>query len=829
LPLGRFNEEVLEERARNLGSRNGLKRLFITLPAGPQPGHAMARVEFHNANGLAQIVSDVAADVRPPAEVFPIAGGLRLIAGADPGLVQVTDVSLGPEPESLLLRIEPVGDYSTYSLSWLDDLADPLLARLDFKFRPGCFNLNCAPDKGKVPAPPIHPVLDYLARDYDSFRHLLVQAMRERVPGWEPTSEADLDQVILDLIAAEGDLLSDLQDRILNEAYLATSRKRVSLARHARLVDYHIHQGNQATTWLAATVLADAALPAGFGAWTGRKFSDPGSVAFATSAPFDALTALNAIRPYTWGQALDALQAGSTEADLALPPPFNPSLEASADAFRDLFRTGQAPHLLIEEKLNPATGTLNGRDPSARRLVRLLEGSLAADSLFDPAAGPTGTWLVRVRWRPEDALDRCFCLIARPEGSAPVEDISAFHGNLVQATQGRPRRTVFRPPGADLAVPDYDSFLQVDEGHWEAAPEGPFCALPDGPLAYRDTAPGGETPPRSSLAVTVSGFLDPWEERIDLIESDDDAPHFGVETDELGASRIRFGNNANGVALPEDAVVTCDYQLGQGVAGNVGADTLTGFDAAAFPAIENLWNPFDVNGGREPEPAGEVRRRAPEAYRARQLRAVTLEDYAARAEELPGVSAAHAAYAWTGSWRTVRVTLDPAGTTVLGEELRNQVADHLEAVRLIGEDLEIRPAHYVPLDIRLRLCAGPAYWPEHLRLDLESEFSEGYTSDGRKGFFHPDLWTFGQPLHASQILGRALSVPGVDRVIRLSMRRWDPGSGGGLAVVVLTEADLPSATGQVIEAEPEEILRVANDPSRLETGRIAFEIVGGRR
>ena len=297
LALGRFNEEALEERARNLGSRNGFKRLFISLPPGPQPGHALARVEFHNANGLAQIVTDIANAVRAPAEVFPLSGGLRLIAGPEPGRVQVTDVLPGPDPDSLDLRVEPVGDYTTYSLAWVDDRADPLLARLEFKFRPGCFNLNCAPDRVKVPAPPIHPVLDYLARDYDSFRHLLVQAMRERVPGWEPTSEADLDQVILDLLAAEGDLLSDLQDRILNEAYITTARKRVSLARHARLVDYHIHQGNQATTWIAVTVLADVALPAGFGIWTGRRFSDPGSVPFATSAPLQALTALNAIRP----------------------------------------------------------------------------------------------------------------------------------------------------------------------------------------------------------------------------------------------------------------------------------------------------------------------------------------------------------------------------------------------------------------------------------------------------------------------------------------------------------------------------------------------------
>ena len=52
-----------------------------------------------------------------------------------------------------------------------------------------------------------------------------------------------------------------------------------------------------------------------------------------------------------------------------------------------------------------------------------------------------------------------------------------------------------------------------------------------------------------------------------------------------------------------------------------------------------MWNPFDVTDGRDPEPAESVRRNAPEAYRARQLRAVTLADYVRRAEEVPGVVA----------------------------------------------------------------------------------------------------------------------------------------------------------------------------------------------
>src|SRR5215204_5886771 len=110
-----------------------------------------------------------------------------------------------------------------------------------------------------------------LAKDYDSFRHALISWMVNRVPGWQPTSEADLDQVLLELFSAAADELSDYQDRVMNEAYLATARERVSLARHARLMDYHVHQGNQASTLLALELAPakDGMLPKGLTSWTG--------------------------------------------------------------------------------------------------------------------------------------------------------------------------------------------------------------------------------------------------------------------------------------------------------------------------------------------------------------------------------------------------------------------------------------------------------------------------------------------------------------------------------------------------------------------------------
>ncbi|HEX5706109.1 MAG TPA: baseplate J/gp47 family protein, partial [Pyrinomonadaceae bacterium] len=474
--------------------------------------------------------------------------------------------------------------------------------------------------------------------------------------------------------------------------------------------------------------------------------------------------------------------------------------------------------------------------PRRRQLLRLLEGAAGATAMFDPLTGPPASaqWFVRVHWREEDALQSNFCFTV--ECPAPVQFVSLFHGNLVEAHHGRPAEAapphelIFKEPGTPL------SLVAANEFHYERTPWGAICRLPRGPLAYRNTPPGGEVPPLSTLAVRVrlpSG-TDVWDEVPSLIHSDtsdENGDHFIVETDELGRSLIRFGNGVNGKLLPEGAEVRCSYQTGNGLDGNIGADKLSRFDAAApafnllsagvlvplnvaQAALTRVWNPFDVTDGRAPEPAAEIIRRAPEAYRLRQLRAVTLKDYVARAEEVEGVSRAAASYAWTGSWRTVRITVDPRGTPALSDTLRRTVARHLESVRLIGEDLEIRPPRFVPLEIRVRVCVAADYWPEDLRFILEQEFSTGYTPDGHQSFFHPDLWTFGQPLRASQITGRVQKVQGIEHVISVKMKRWNETGKG---------------THEIVSLRHNEIIQVMSDPDHLERGFIFFDLKGGRQ
>ena len=147
------------------------------------------------------------------------------------------------------------------------------------------------------------------------------------------------------------------------------------------------------------------------------------------------------------------------------------------------------PYLLVQEHLNPATGYEAGRDPTRRQLLRVVPGS--AEAMRDPIAD---VWFVRVHWDESDQLKREFCFSARCERGW-VDEVALFHGNLLEAAQGRIARVTFRPEGEDLGVP----ILPTDplEVHYTRTRKGEaICPLPVGSAALPRHAPRRRRPAR---------------------------------------------------------------------------------------------------------------------------------------------------------------------------------------------------------------------------------------------------------------------------------------------------------------------------------------------
>ncbi len=185
---------------------------------------------------------------------------IRIEGGETLTDVVVREVSLPTGELQKVIEVTPNkrGDFSTYTLKLVRNLAsdeppanfEPILARVDFTFRVETtaeFDL-AAQQQPQLPLLPT-PYIDYLAKDYSSFRRLMLDRLAVTLPGWQEENPADIGVTLVELLAYAGDHLSYYQDAVATEAYLDTARKRTSVRRHALLLDYHMHAGCNARVW----------------------------------------------------------------------------------------------------------------------------------------------------------------------------------------------------------------------------------------------------------------------------------------------------------------------------------------------------------------------------------------------------------------------------------------------------------------------------------------------------------------------------------------------------------------------------------------------------
>ncbi len=264
---------------------------------------------------------------------------VRLRRNQDPGL-----------DDSMEITLNKSGDFSTYTLRLVKldengnptdqplDGFDPLYDSAEFSFKAGCpSDLDCK--NPQICPPPVRkqPEINYLAKDYTTFRQLILDRLALIMPDWQEGHIPDLGITLVELLAYIGDYLSYYQDAVATEAYLGTARQRISVRRHARLVDYWMHEGCNARAWVSVNVDSKAALkPRDFYLITGF----PGSPAPGTLQPVDVKNvaqgsfevfeplgqdpdqpiqfdpAHNEIPFYTWGNSRCCLRKGATSATL---------------------------------------------------------------------------------------------------------------------------------------------------------------------------------------------------------------------------------------------------------------------------------------------------------------------------------------------------------------------------------------------------------------------------------------------------------------------------------------------------------------------------------
>jgi hypothetical protein len=572
--------------------------------------------------------------------------------------IQIKSLSNGVLVDNDLQRtylevdVEEPGDFADYRLRIDDPGAnpdptqtpfsriDPFFNDVKFSFKAGCPDqLDCLPATPVCPPDqqPDFPI-DYLARDFVSFRNALLDFAAQRYPEWVSPIEADVGDMLAEVMAALGDEFSYIQDRFAREAYLETATERRSLRKKARLLDFEIHDGRSGSTLLELTVDESQDPNATFEVlphqrvWATTEGGDP--IAFEVGFGLRDDPQKLKFPVHTAWNASDVLPAGSLN-----PYVLDASQACLPIGATSVIITGDLPHKGEITFVDPTASILLLRsepsDPSVtprRQFVHVRALFEFADPLVnDPHTGNPQV-LTRISWDPSEALPfqidqndlklslnivpvtagetqcaRFICgpdLVANPFVAVP--DLTAFDctDNTVQppvpGTATEREGPFFIVPTPAVA-PDITPDAQV--AGREARPTIFLAGLPDtdtSGLGFLGAALRATTPEvlvheidlitgnpvaewtwmRSLLAARVTDDVFTledgiWRRIVTFRHDNQDVPHLDYAT---GAGfSLRFGDGVFGRIPPRGTAFEVRYRLGPGIHSNVPAGAISAF------------------------------------------------------------------------------------------------------------------------------------------------------------------------------------------------------------------------------------------------------------
>ncbi|WP_444997860.1 putative baseplate assembly protein [Aliikangiella sp. IMCC44359] len=745
----------------------------------------------------------------------------------------------------LVIRTKSNGDYSDYCLilqKAIDDLNtppdnfDPQLAKITFSFKVECqSDFDCQTEHECSEELSQQPDLNYLSKDYASFRQLILDRMSYLLPDWDNRSPADLGVALAEVIAYVGDKMSYWQDAVATEAYLNTARKRISLRRHTLLVDYQISEGRNARSWVFIEVSNGPVLLPAEGVQfltqvDGLKLPDnnriePGSKQHALAQQQQALvfellktTDLyvehNEIHFYTWGDERCCLPQGATTATLLGHYP--------------QLSVGQ--YLLFEEIKGPTTGVADDADPKHRQVIRLTKVVLTEDPLPDPETNLKNA-ITEIHWSSQDALRFSVCVSSLTNSDSdspePLSDVSVVRGNIVLVDHGETiDETLDAVPEPWLYYPADKSGDACDLNNKIPIPPRYTPKLNEAPLSHGAAAPGFSQPALGTLQpeldqvapLVISLTEDTpekaqWSLKPDLLASKKNDTDFVVELNNEGVAQLRFGDDNNGARPNSLTEFNIRYRVGNGTIGNVGAEGIKHI-VSNDDRIVAVRNPLAAQGGLAAETAEQIRRRAPQAFRT-QLRAVNAEDYAEVTSQFDGVQQAQATPRWTGSWHTQTIIVDRDLGLPMDKEFEERLLTQLERYRMAGHDLNFNDPIWVSLELEIQICVSRNYFKSDVEQALLNIFNSGQSSQGEIGLFHADNFTFGQTIYLSPIYAAARQVAGVSSVKITKFSRQGDDDPKPLSDGFMTLGEF-------------EIARLDNNPNFPENGILKLKMLGGK-
>lgn len=757
-----------------------------------------------------------------PASTPPLTPIDLEIVGGD-RIKGISVVSLVASGTKLTLTLSEIGDFSVYVLHINNPAFDRILSEIVFGFHAECpsdfdvCNIESDFDVA-IPITQHH----YLARDFDSYRQLMLDRMAITNPDWLDKDVPDLGITIVELMAYYADYLAYSQDVIATEGYLHTARMRSSIRGHAQLLGYDIFEGQSARLFVKIDVDVQINIEPEklqFVTQTGNldgKILDKSNIEpnILTSSNIQVFEPVkqylnaslssgfqkihlspshNELIFHDWSERNAILPAGSTEAWFLDDNPSNITL-----------KTGD--FLLLEEIRDRTTKRTADADQSKRQIVRLVEDPITD---IDHLARSGPVHIVKLKWHSEDALKFDLCVGSLDAADIPDDGPKNFAlaaGNIVLADHG-----LTQSDGEDIGRPipignpeDRDTIQSLSDldypRNFRPVLNNPDISINE-TIAFSDNVRSAASFAQiESARLTPSVEIDdidhftPWLPVRSLINATDNAQVFIAETEEDGKTYIRF-SNPNNYGLqpaPGPTPLYARYRIGVGKRGNIGAEAIGHLIHDSVNGITNIRNPLPGFGGKNRESAEQIRLKAPRSIR-KNRRAVTAQDYVNIVESFEEVQAARVREVWHGSWTSLFIAVDLFDTFVFSDDLAKSMLQRIEPYRLMGHDLVIEKPDFVPLHIIIHVCVEDGYLQQDVLRAVKNALSSRVQANGELGFFHNDNLTFGAPVFSSQIYEKVLRIDGVTDMKFEKFERWRTPTSSGIdsGILTFTDSEVP--------------------------------------
>ena len=558
------------------------------------------------------------------------------------------------------------------------------------------------------------PQVNYLSRDYTSIREDLINYLKAFFPDqWQDFNVASPGMALLELNAYVGDILSYAADKKFNELFLDGVVERKSAYRLAKTLGYSISGVRPSLT------LADITI----------------EVPVTANGPDPDYMPI--YRP--GAQIKGAGQIFETVSEV--------------DFSRDFSETGD-PNRIIQPILN------GNQDLIRYRIIKREKIKAGSTKIFKKEV--------------------------TAEEAKPFFQFTLPENNVLEIMS-----LIIMPSLGITTNPTYEDFNDTDLKFWEVEylPEN-YLFVEDGTTTASDEYKRGtymeveqrfikEFLPDGTCKITLGGGTSDYNAYSDYLDalSGDRCP-----PSELSVSTV-LNNNALGVMVPPNSTIFVKYRVGGGTLSNVGANTLqeigninaiiTGADTTASQRVissTRVNNPIPAIGGVGLPSIEEIKYNIAANF-ASQKRCVTIQDYIARAYQMPGKFGAPFKVHGQVEDNKIKLyilTKNADGTLISNSttDIKNNLAQFLTPYRMVNDYVEINDGKVINLQVEADLFVNKDFNINEIKANCINAIYD---------FMDINKWEMNQNIYISQITDILREIPGVINVVEIRFFNMESG------------------------------------------------------